>query len=226
MQNSNQKGIASIIYIIIIVALLAIVGFFAYQYFSKPQTPNSNSQANSNVQNSSSSSSVSSIKSSQNSVTAGWRTYTNSQYGFEIKYPQDWKVDLYNSELYTLYLSFVPDVQPSEANDYRNIGKSFRLYIRDISLNGFISELNNPEREIATVCNPIVQKIEDLNINSLNAKKITSCWVSTAISTGNTDINIFIERNGLAYIFDNINTIDTTNVQTFNKAVSTFKFTK
>lgn len=51
------------IIIIVAVAVIAFGGVFAYQYFTKFQTPNSNIQ------------------------TAGWKTYTNTEYGFEMKYP-------------------------------------------------------------------------------------------------------------------------------------------
>ena len=73
----NQKGISTLIGLIIIIAIavLSFGGVFAYQYFKKSQIPITNDQQNSNVQN-------------QNE-TAGWKTYTNSEYGFEFKYPKD-----------------------------------------------------------------------------------------------------------------------------------------
>jgi len=67
----NQKGIASIIFIIIIIALLAVAGFFAYKYFSAQKANNQ-----------------------PINQTAGWKTYTNSQYGFEFKYPQGWNITI------------------------------------------------------------------------------------------------------------------------------------
>ena len=32
--------------------------------------------------------------SGQSAVPSGWKTYTNSQYGFELEYPADWKYDV------------------------------------------------------------------------------------------------------------------------------------
>jgi hypothetical protein len=67
----KQKGISTLVGITIIVVIAAILfgGVFVYQYFAtKSQTSATNVQ-NSNVQ------------------TAGWKTYTNTQYGFEFQYP-------------------------------------------------------------------------------------------------------------------------------------------
>lgn len=73
----KQKGISTLIGIIII-AVVAVVLFgavFAYQYFvAKSKTPISNVQSNSNTQ-------------TTNTETVGWKTYVNSEYGFEITYP-------------------------------------------------------------------------------------------------------------------------------------------
>ena len=54
------------IWIIVIIILLA-GGFFAWQYFGVPGKE-------------------------AGDETANWKTYTNNQYGFKIKYPKDWDV--------------------------------------------------------------------------------------------------------------------------------------
>jgi len=82
-----QKRISTLVGIIIIVtvAIVAFVGVSAYQYFSKSQIPMTNVQPNPNSQNS-------------NTETAGWKTYANTEYGFEIKYPPDSKIDDYSQD--------------------------------------------------------------------------------------------------------------------------------
>ncbi|MEK7562748.1 MAG: hypothetical protein AAB509_03665 [Patescibacteria group bacterium] len=66
----KQKGISTLIGIIIIVAvaIVAFGGIFVYQYFTVKPQPDI-----------------------QTAETAGWKTYTNTKYTFEIKYPDDFK---------------------------------------------------------------------------------------------------------------------------------------
>jgi Tfp pilus assembly protein PilV len=89
----NQKGIAPIIFIIIIVALLAVAGFFAYQYFStktsvqpqiQSQQQNQNQQQQTVNQQTANSQPINQV--------AGWKTYTSTQYGFEIQYPNSMSI--------------------------------------------------------------------------------------------------------------------------------------
>jgi len=72
-----QKQISTLVGVIIIVAVAVVLfgGVFAYQYFSKSQTPITNDQQNSNTQ-------------TITDETAGWKTYTNDDWGIEFKYPE------------------------------------------------------------------------------------------------------------------------------------------
>ena len=79
------------IIIIVAVAVIAVGGIFLYlqkfsvhiatQSVAGGQTPVTNAQSNPNVQNS-------------NTKTADWKTYKNDEYGFEIKYPYDWSMQV------------------------------------------------------------------------------------------------------------------------------------
>ncbi|MCX6718581.1 MAG: PsbP-related protein [Candidatus Staskawiczbacteria bacterium] len=82
MQKEKQKGISTLtgIIIIIVVAVVLFGGVFAYQYFTAKSQQNSKFFGSSQKTNQ-----------TQTQTTAGWKTYTNSQYGYEIKYPEDWR---------------------------------------------------------------------------------------------------------------------------------------
>jgi len=63
----KQTLVASVV---IIIAILAVAGFLVYKNFALQKTI-----------------------SEKNNQTAGWKTYANSEYGFEIKYPTGWGVE-------------------------------------------------------------------------------------------------------------------------------------
>ena len=80
----NQRGFVNIILVIVAVALIIGVGYFILVRKSTPitqQTPTS--------------SSVSPTPTPTpvpiNNVSANWKTYSNDEYKYEIKYPANWK---------------------------------------------------------------------------------------------------------------------------------------
>lgn len=68
--------------IIILIAILAVLGLMAYNYFYPTQIQEQ----------------IISDQTNQNQTpvdeTANWRTYSNYDYGFQIKYPTDWSVNI------------------------------------------------------------------------------------------------------------------------------------
>ncbi len=76
----NQKGFANIILVIVIVILVGTVGYLGFVKKSEPiagrLTPTP----------------IQTQKSASPNQTANWKTYTNSQYGFEFKYPANYVV--------------------------------------------------------------------------------------------------------------------------------------
>ena len=77
MQKQKRISTLSGIIIILAVAVILFGGVFAWQYYST-KNPNIPAFAKSY---------------GVAKQTAGWKTYTNSEYGFEIKYPDDFVID-------------------------------------------------------------------------------------------------------------------------------------
>lgn len=71
MKHTDMKKPMPIgVMVLFMVVVLLLGGFFAYQYFSIPVQEDQNQTTNITV-----------------NETAGWKTYTNTEYGFEFKYP-------------------------------------------------------------------------------------------------------------------------------------------
>jgi hypothetical protein len=75
--NKFNKGVSTLVAIIIIIVVAVVLfgGVFVYQYYFG--NPNFKIQSLKQVQNS-------------NVQTAAWKTFTNTKYGIEIKYPSGW----------------------------------------------------------------------------------------------------------------------------------------
>jgi uncharacterized membrane protein len=79
----HRKGFVNIILVVVIVILVGAVGYFA---FVKKSEPVAQQPTPTPVQTKTP---ISPIPTSE---TTNLKTYTNSQYGYQIKYPKDWTV--------------------------------------------------------------------------------------------------------------------------------------
>ena len=78
MSNFQNKGISTLVGVVIILLVAVILGSGVYLWQQK-NLPTSNPVSSQNQ-----------VASNSTSSTQGWQTYTNTQYGFEIKYPNLW----------------------------------------------------------------------------------------------------------------------------------------
>jgi len=76
---AGRQGFTPIL-IVLIIAILGVAGYFSYKIYKSPIQPATQPT-------------TSLVPSATPDITANWKTYTNNQYGFELKYPQGDKVE-------------------------------------------------------------------------------------------------------------------------------------
>lgn len=84
----NQKGFVNITLVVVIVVLVGVVGYFTFVKKSKPivqqPTPTSTTTPTKTF-------TPIPISTSQDG-TVNWKIYSNSEYGFQFKYPSNWRL--------------------------------------------------------------------------------------------------------------------------------------
>ena len=80
--RKNQKGISKILTILTVVGILIIVAGTVYYFFvfQKTGTSNLNQSINNDI--------------NQNATITNWKTYENTKYQYQIKYPADWPFEV------------------------------------------------------------------------------------------------------------------------------------
>ena len=138
----------------------------------------------------------------QSVIPADWKTYRNEQYGFEVRYPNDWDVRLNAKHR----LLDIPDVRLSQGT----IGLNIFIKPKPIGLEG---------NEDSVVITNGEFSIEGGVINKTIYKKNSVYYIQALIlrETGSGEDNYFV-------FSDNIDNLK--DIGNFDQILSTFKFTK
>ena len=211
----KQKGI-SLIIIVALVALIAMgaAGFFAWQYFAIKfqQQTTQNQEQDQQILDRQFPLAGDQPSEPVPSETAGWKTYTNNEYGFEIKYPNDWSVDKTTVMSY-IYCDYPKrNSMPCEGLVGVGIGApgpSIKIEYEKISLDNFVKEYN------------------DSGLKITNQEKFVLGGIEGTKLIGTTEIGldktiIFVIKNNISYI---ISFTEIAEVIQY-KIISTFKFIK
>lgn len=198
----NQKGLAPIL-VLIIITMLAIGGYLYFQRQNKVITPKSQtSQASISSPN-------------PNDETANWQVYTNTKFGYSLKYPPSLYIDSEKDTGLGFRLTKNKDVQdPAER-------------IKQPELGVIVQENSTLEKQIASTKlgsppDPGT-KIETIQLNGMNALRIENIIEGNPF--GNIS-NMFEKDNNVFSVTIFTSTKDPELIDTYNKMVSTFNFTK
>jgi hypothetical protein len=236
----NQKGFANIILVVVIVVLVGVVGYFAFVKKSEPvvQQPTPTPTQTKTP---------ASPTPTPTSQATNLKTYTNTQYGFELKYPNDWPApqELKNPGLgirYEYAFSFMNEFNPPLGK--RNKGFAIEVYkippeaLKDGKVEG--NELAMIVDQLAgkpSSTYPNCSGFKDVFIGQNNYSAIetyirsdNSCYRETyffSIQKGNYIYNIVPQPEGgndYAGYDGKIKTEE--SLPEFSKILTSFKFTK
>jgi hypothetical protein len=95
MNINNQKGFVNIVLMVVIVVLVGVVGYFA---FVKKLEPVAKQPTPAPTQATTPTKTPVSPTQTAKDETAGWKTFTDTQYGFKFEYPATWKATANDNE--------------------------------------------------------------------------------------------------------------------------------
>jgi hypothetical protein len=139
--------------------------------------------------------------------TAGWKTHTNTEYGFEIKYPSNkWRLTIDNPMTSFLHRMYI--VAITKQDDFAG---SVGLYIQNGDLDSWLKDKAAHTRETVF-------------INGLQAEKF---YFGRDLKT-DTSFTYVFERNNLVYVINTVHIIENNygiSDSDVSQILSTFKFT-
>jgi len=207
------------IWVVIILIILITGGIFAWQYFGAPEeTKVLEKEA---------------VKDETKDETADWKTYRNEEYGFEVKYPGDWQLDLRGAPSSVRFDvnkdNFLTKKEFRErlGNEYTYRWHYYRWKFYDdieikvyVSLNELPGNVNNLDLE-----KWIEKRMEDYLISKNSKKEITVNkykGIEVKELGYGSYRSIFLLRNSFIYNFF----LDAYHpeMDIFNQMLSTFRF--
>lgn len=211
MFSSNQKRIAPLIIIFIIIGIL-VVGGAAYYFlvFQKTGTVNNNLNANGAVNLNNSELTNQNVNKTQ---ISGWKTYENTKYQYQIKYPMDWPMEVdgtqvwensvSNPELGNTAAFFNTNTEPDGQVGMVVITISAVENPKKLSPRDFFMEiLKNPIDTLGTDLDPLLRyNLEDTTFKDLPALQINdqlhrddSRWSMVARESIIYDISLSVDN--------------------------------
>ncbi len=226
--NKFTKGFAPLVaVIIIVVAAFLIGGGVAYYYVTKTQ-PVVQKQQSQNQQPQQQTQQTNPVQPTDQ--TAGYKTYANNKYGFEIKYPSNWYVDAQHSEDPTINIG--KDIKGIGEIDFSNYPNATSYLfdrpkdILDVFL--FIYKVDpdtNYDQFIYSYGGNGTK--ENITINGVKALRWTKVTTSSTPQVVSIDILIKIGGNMFDFGYsDNGNPISKNTKDIYEKIINSFKLSR
>ena len=211
MNLVKLKNMSKTSIIVLVVAVIALAGVVVWQGLVQPKPSSALPETNQPAVN----------QEQQNQdETAGWKTYRNEEYGFEIKYPPDWQFVEYpaiNS------VGFGKNPVPEGSSGENDFG--IIVYKDPISIPDIINQSMKKYLVDTSQSNGIIDGEKSFIIEG----RLTGLSDGPAEKLeGNTIIGVFSTKKGTTYRFNGSlgNPFDSNKKMIFDKVLSTFKFLK
>ncbi len=208
MLKMKQKGFANVILIAVIVILLGVVGYVALVKQAQPTAQNPAPTAQSTKDGS-----VNSPQGNILSVPKDWKTYRNDTYGFEVKYPANWKEEEPSFSYQGINLT-------ETIQDPFNLFLSF-TYWESVDKVAWSAGSNQPKSFEEYAKDPMFENVKAIDF--FGNKAYTALFRNPNIAKDFSATYIIISHNGHIY---EISYNNAGNVDINKKVISTFKFTK
>ena len=140
-----------------------------------------------------------------------WKTYRNKEYGFELKYPKEWTVELKNNNIFGF-------IDKTKKNVFDVNIRPLYLEIKQTSFSSINEWFKN---EFSDRAEEAIPKYQEFNINNIKWIKFDD----TISMGGCTGTFVFIKNFKLYYIDRHGGTCDYAD-ELFDQILSTFKFSE
>ncbi|OGZ99269.1 MAG: hypothetical protein A3C07_00440 [Candidatus Sungbacteria bacterium RIFCSPHIGHO2_02_FULL_47_11] len=155
------------------------------------------------------------------SETVNWKTYRNEKYGFEVKYPEDWKIGDAPKENFTNFVS--PEFD--EKFNGEMVKQVFQIYLSILKEeNNFGHFIGEPIQIVVGGVNAIQEKFSGGGFGCASQE-----CIQTKFMVGSNYFNIYMfsdihYNDGSAYGSGPIGASKGNNSRIYNTILSTFKF--
>ncbi|MEK7560074.1 MAG: PsbP-related protein [Patescibacteria group bacterium] len=201
---NQQKGFANIVLIVLVVILTGIAGYFVL--VKKPVSPTTETnQPQATTQ----------TNTTSQDEMANWKTYTDSQNGYSLKYPGNWTVNASSNELF---------IRSPRANT--------EAYPYSILIQSYRSSYPIPRQAFEFLVLPQLRKdidhqLQDINFNGYSAVSFFDLGIfesKNIVVVPNNIVHLVPQDGGAVKITYSTSTGN--DSLTIDQIISTFKFTR
>jgi len=215
MKPSHHRIIPNWLLLICAIVIVSALGYLVWFYCVKsesittptPTATTTNTNANTNTSNTNS------------TATADWKTYTNSTYGYSIKYPKDWTVSQVTTADATTDAVKNSNIQfKNQDNIKLRITSESKSRWNGATVDKYATDYITP-KDYSTITDKKSYKIGD----TTGIQELVTITKSSPTDLASKGIWYFSENENYYYAFI---TTETTQSLTIKNMLSTFQFTK